>query len=156
MYQPRPPFNPQDFIGAKSLNSQISSQATYGSQIMSNIHNGIFQLSLKAIKLQLETLLDDCGGDKAANLLNALAQCSPSMRDKLLTCMIQVVNSVGSGEDTLAAGEMENAIFNQICAEIEEQSELPQQFEVLDGGNHPSAQRDANIIDFSAARKRFN
>ena len=138
------------------LSKPISGQVIVGKMTMNNQDKGIFQLSLRAIKLQLETLLDDCGGDKAAELLSALSQCSPSMREKLLTCMINVVNSLETNEETHGPGQIEEAIFSQICAEIEQQASIPQQFAVLDGGNHPSAQRDANIIDFISAKKRFN
>ncbi len=125
-----------------------------------NKDSGIFKLALKGLNFQLETLFADCGGEKSVELLDRLSKCSPSMRDKLLNCMLTVTNSVQDNSlDSAPSGEFEDSLYNEICSELEKASQQAHSFEVLEGGASAlsnSSRRSSieNIIDFESARRR--
>lgn len=118
--------------------------------------DGIISLTLKALSLQLATLMDEAGGESALKLLDKLASLNPQTRklaiDKFSAELDQILIEDG-GNNVYVPGEAEEKIFQSIMSEIDDGSFFSKRkLEVLSGPKNQEKLGD--IIDLQAFRQK--
>lgn len=88
-----------------------------------------FSLLFKALKLQVESLFDDVGSDKALALLDAIAKTPDSQREKIIDAMISTVKKFESSEH-IEDPEFVESLVSSITSELKSP-----RFSVIRGGN---------------------
>ncbi|MEX0598291.1 MAG: hypothetical protein WD512_17520, partial [Candidatus Paceibacterota bacterium] len=109
--------------------------------------NGEFSLTLKTLRLQLATLMENVGGRDAQILLDQLAELEPDQRQILLNLFMRVVTKL-KAEDlvTLAASsEFEDQLTEGILADFK--------LLVFPEANNTS---EDNVVDLEVFRKSRN
>ena len=107
---------------------------------MDNRRIGIFSLSLKSLKLQIATLMDEVGGDKALVLLDILAKFDSNKRDIILDNLISTLNSLKAESLDLDAQPSleENELFSSVLNDLKSQKKSSKRenlkFQVLSKG----------------------
>lgn len=123
--------------------------------------SGSFSKNFLSLQLQLETLLEDVGGDRAVELLDSLSNLSGSEQKLILGVFDRVVRRVASGADRLVSNddkrmkEFEEGLYSDIVSAIQSASgETPRGklIEVLDGGK-TAKQVDRTPISLEEARR---
>ncbi len=107
--------------------------------------NGEFSLTLKALRLQLATLMDSVGGRDAQVLLDQLAELESDQRQILLNLFIRVVSKLKS-EDLVklaANSEFEDQLTEGILAD----------FKLLIFPEEQKLRTSENVIDLEEFRK---
>jgi hypothetical protein len=85
---------------------------------------GIFSTSLKALQLQLQSMMEGAGGAKASRLLDGLADVGIKERDALLEIFIGVVEKLASGEkrfftdEDVKQQEMIDSLYEEVMAQL--------------------------------------
>lgn len=126
---------------------------------MDKKQEGSFSLGLRSLQLQLQTLLEEAGGEQAAVLLDALTQLSAEEQTIALKIFSAVVERISGGDERLASAgnaalkEFEESLYQDILAEFKHKGQKPQ-LEVITGGKRagfgPPLKR--TLIDLSKAR----
>jgi hypothetical protein len=62
------------------------------------MEKGIFSTGLKAIQLQLQTMLDGVGGEQTAQLLDGIADLGTKEREVVLELFCELVQKIKAGE----------------------------------------------------------
>ncbi len=123
--------------------------------------SGAFSKNFLSLQLQLETLLEDVGGERAVEMLDSLAQLSGSEQKVVLAAFDRVIKRIAAGSDRLISNddkrmkEFEEGLYSDIVAAIQSATgEAPRGklIEVLDGGKTPK-QADRTPINLEEARK---
>jgi len=105
--------------------------------------SGSFSKNFVSLQLQLETLLEDVGGDRAVELLDSLSNLSGSEQKLILGIFDRVVKRVASGAERLVSNDdkrlkdFEEGLYSDLVSAIQSASgEAPRGklIEVLDGG----------------------
>lgn len=128
---------------------------------MGSKSSGSFSKNFLSLQLQLETLLEDVGGERTVEMLDALSQVSGSEQKVLLGVFERVIKRVAAGTERLISNddkrlkEFEDSLYSDIVSAIQAASgEAPRGklIEVLDGGKSPK-QVDRTPINLDEARK---
>ncbi|MFM1848449.1 MAG: hypothetical protein RL417_1923 [Pseudomonadota bacterium] len=128
---------------------------------MGSKSSGSFSKNFLSLQLQLETLLEDVGGDRAVEVLDSLSQLSGSEQKLVLGVFDRVIKRIAAGSERLVSNddrrmkEFEDSLYSDIVSAIESSSgEAPRGrlIEVLDGGKTPK-QADRTPISLDDARK---
>ncbi len=107
--------------------------------------NGEFSLTLKALRLQLATLMDSVGGRDAQILLDQLAELESDQRQVLLNLFMRVVSKLKS-EDLVklaSSSEFEDQLTEGILAD----------FKLLVFPEEQKLTSSENVIDLEEFRK---
>lgn len=114
---------------------------------------GIFRLSLKAIKLQLATLMDEAGGEQAIELMDVLSDLNPAKRDIIIKSFIETVEKLSEKDPSLRLDStaLEDQLFNEIVEDIEKTNQVEKKFQLeIVNTVHKSA--GAEVISLDAYR----
>lgn len=85
---------------------------------------GDFTKSLVSIQLQLQTLLEDVGGENAAELMDAVAKLHGAERKTVLPILIRVIRRLAENNDRLCSKddiklkEFEDSLYESVVAEM--------------------------------------
>ena len=117
---------------------------------------GIFSSNYMSLQLQLRTLLQDCGGEGAACLLDSLCCLTPSEQALALKLFSGVIDRILAGEIRLKTAadctmkEIEENLYSDLVRSIE--SPAPGKLEVIRGGKYPSRKESAGVIELHKIR----
>jgi hypothetical protein len=137
----------------KSL-SIVERGQSWGS--MKKSQGGEFSKSLLSLQLQMQTLLENAGGDQAANLLDELSEFHPSERAKLLPALGRVLRKLAQSQarfptdGDLALKSFEDQLFGELFSALT--SEKPSRLAVLDGGKKVNTRKAVALKKCSAER----
>lgn len=127
---------------------------------------GDFSKNLFSLQLQINTLLEEAGGDSALSLLDSLCKLSKSEQHLALKVFQRTIEKLIAGDTRLKSEsdkELENfeeelfdGLLNDIRSRLVE-TRTGKKLSILDGGkakleSHP-LDNNGSIIDFQAARK---
>ena len=121
--------------------------------MMKTRNAGIFRLSLKAIKLQLATLMDEAGGEQAIELMDVLSDLNPAKRDIIIKSFIETVEKLSEKDPSLRLDStaLEDQLFNEIVEDIEKTNQVEKKFQLeIVNTVHKSA--GAEVISLDAYR----
>jgi len=127
--------------------------------VMPKDFEGTFSANFFSLQLQLKTLLEDCGGDGALQLLDSLADLNESEKPVVLGVFSRVLKRLLNGEKRITTStdaerkEFEDGLYREIMAALHEAThpEGTGKLSVIRGGKPPPG---ANTpIDLGAARK---
>lgn len=128
---------------------------------MSNENDSRFSKSLLSLQLQLKTLLEEVGGERAVELLDSLAKLNKSEQEVVLSIMVRTLSDILGGQVRLSTPSdeeleaFEQQLYSDLVQAMRDASE-PEgspKLSVLDGGKCTSR----GPIDFRRAleqRKR--
>ncbi|MDC0358265.1 hypothetical protein OAO01_05555 [Oligoflexia bacterium] len=120
---------------------------------------GDFSRSLFSLQLQVQTLLEEAGGDEALHVLDALCKLNKSEQKIALKIFKRVLDRVADGQERLctmqdkALNDFEENLYKDILSTMRGASAVPKErkFEVLEGGKIKKV--ESKTIDFAAARE---
>ncbi len=119
--------------------------------VKKNIPNKHFSSNLLALQMQLKTIMDDVGGERALAFLDTLSQLGESEQRIALEYFTTVIKRVLCGDVRLesdidkANKEFENCLYGDIIDSFNEEAIQKGRFEVLKGGK--MTQKKSNILD---------
>jgi hypothetical protein len=127
-----------------------------------NSEGGVFSATLMSVQLQMKTLLEGAGGDKAVRLLDALSSLSNAEQEIALTAFDSAIRKISSGETRYSSDEdkalraFEEELYNGLVSDIEqakseraeETSTSKVKLSVYDGG------RSATLSGFKRGIKK--
>lgn len=126
--------------------------------------NGSFSKSLLSLQLQLDTLMEEAGGGRAIELLDALATLNPSEQRLATDIFTRAVKRIAAGPDRLVTNddkvlkEFEDGLYADLLAALSgTPNEAPRGklIEVIDGGKAPRTEPRAPIsLDEARRAKR--
>ena len=120
--------------------------------------DGTFSLGFFSLQLQLQNLLEEAGGEKAIELLDAISNLDSSHRSALLECFSRVAkrissdNSCNPAEDSAAVNSLEESLYHEIIGSAAHGQESPR-LEVVCGGKDNKSPAGRAPISLEEARK---
>jgi len=127
---------------------------------------GTFSKSFLSLQLQIDTLMEEAGGERAIELLDALATLNPSEQRLALGVFARAVKRIAAGSDRLvtnddkALKDFEDGLYADIVAALNgATAEAPRGklIEVIDGGKtetpKPSRSSERTPISLDEARR---
>lgn len=130
---------------------------------------GDFTRNLVSLRLQLNTLLEDVGGDEAAGLMDALTKLTPSEKKVLIPSLTNVVNKLVENENRLASKndvelkEFEESLYESVMDAVQTEANKAdfaesKKLSVVDGGKVTVTKKNtrpvkiSTLIDLAKAR----
>ncbi|MBX7145194.1 MAG: hypothetical protein K1X79_12135 [Oligoflexia bacterium] len=128
---------------------------------MSDSSGKTFSNSLMSLQLQLKTLLEGVGGERAVEFLDNLSELNPSEQKIALNKFIKVLEQIKNGTERLCTAEdqalrdFENNLYKDILGSMREAANggsiTRRRIEVIDGGKNRDLRKGP--INLAEARK---
>ena len=119
---------------------------------------GTFSLGYFSLKMQLQNLFEDAGGESAVALMDAISNVAPAKRDALLKTFTEVAKKVAAESSSNQQAEnsdsnLEEALYSSIMGNLA-QNGAGRHLEVVSGGKDKQlAQKNRTLISLEEARK---
>jgi len=135
---------------------------------MGEPRDGRFSTSLLSLQLQLQTLMEDVGGEHALKLLDTLTELSKSEQKVMLGVFTRVTQRFSRGTlrlespDDRKLKDLEDSLFDDIMLAMRAASRtntnvkaLPERLQIVDGGGQiaTSSRRQSSPINLEDARR---
>ncbi len=121
---------------------------------------GHFSLNLKALQAQVNTLLENAGGEQAVALLDSLCELSKPEQKLALSVFTRLIDRIAQGELRIPDSEpvlkeFEESLYEDLLESIEtfKQDGSTLRLEVLSGGKDQLPKSVVRIEDLRRARK---